>query len=657
MLINAFKYRPEVDGFRAIAILAVVFYHAGFGFPGGYVGVDVFFVISGYLISSLIWKDLENGQFTFAHFWERRARRIVPVLTVVTLVILAVSVFLFLPGDLRSVGRAVAAQGLFAANFNYWLEGTGYFAAAADQKPLLHTWSLAVEEQFYFMAPLLFWGLFRFLRSRRRIHILAVLAVLSVISFVWSVIGVKDYPSMTFYLLPGRAWELLLGSMLAFAPSSLPWRIRRGAMEAVSWAGLGLILYPVFFYTSHTPFPGVAALPPCLGTALLIWSTGYIRTSIGSLFALKPLVFIGLISYSFYLWHWPLLTFSRYASLVPLSALERALLVGLSVLLSVLSWKYVEMPFRPRKVGTTQKTMLIWAVSGLAVVFCAGLLCRLRQGFPGRFSATSLAFSRAAEDLSSFHELSTADIQAGRLTPLGQEDVSHPAMLVWGDSHAMAATPAFDALLKGRGQAGFAATHSSTPPVLNWQSDDAYALPDSVSFNKAVLDYIQQKKIKRIFLVACWDYYLDPANTRRESFKSALLQTVSQLVSAGATPFILSDVPTHAFPVSRALALYYEKNPAYLARLCSKPGIPNEMDAPESGFRKSLENAGVRILDPKPRFLDAAHPYYRIELNGVPLYRDQDHLTPKGAKLILLPFLRENLADYSNADQDKEKSR
>ncbi|HPO71987.1 MAG TPA: acyltransferase, partial [Armatimonadota bacterium] len=300
-LIPKLQYRPEVDGLRAVAILSVLFYHAGFGCHGGYVGVDVFFVISGFLITSLIWNDLEAGRFTFAQFWERRARRIVPASVVVMAVVVAAGLFLLLPPDLEALGRAAASQAAFGANIYYW-RTTGYFGGNTDEMPLLHTWSLAVEEQFYFIVPFILWGMFRFPALRSRPAVLSVLLAGFVISFATSVWGVHYRRDATFYLLPTRAWELLLGALVAFLPVS-PRHLARGhAREFVAIAGMLLILFAVFTYSPETLFPGPAAIPPCLGTALVIWANqrrdGDVPTFLGKALSVRPLVFIGLISYS-----------------------------------------------------------------------------------------------------------------------------------------------------------------------------------------------------------------------------------------------------------------------------------------------------------------------------------------------------------------------
>ena len=302
---NQLKYRAYIDGLRAIAVLAVLFFHADIGCGGGYVGVDVFFVISGYLITGLILKDLDGGQFQLVKFWERRVRRILPAVAVVLLACLATGWFLLFSLDFKELGESVLAQALLVSNIYFWRE-SGYFAQAAEMKPLLHTWSLAVEEQFYLLFPFL---LIAFKRFSRKSLVPGIL-LLCCISFSLSVYCSYRHASVNFYFLPTRAWELLLGSFLAAIPAQRT--STRWLTESLSSGGLLAILCAVFFYGPDTRFPGISALLPCVGAALIIWANDHTLTCVGKLLAIRPVVFIGLISYSLYLWHWPMLVFASY---------------------------------------------------------------------------------------------------------------------------------------------------------------------------------------------------------------------------------------------------------------------------------------------------------------------------------------------------------
>jgi len=636
-------YRSDIDGLRGIAVLAIVLFHAGFGCSGGYIGVDVFFVISGFLITSLIWKDLENGRFGFAQFWERRTRRIVPALVVVTVAVLAAGWFLLLPLDFKNLGKASAAQTVFAANIHYWRDA-GYFSSAADEKPLLHTWSLAVEEQFYILVPLLLWALFRFANRHSRAVTISVLAAGFALSLGASVYAVSRYPMATFYLLPTRAWELLLGSLVALVSPSFSLARRRSLRELFATSGLVLILVPLFFYRRETPFPGLAALPPCLGAALLIWANT--PTVVGSLLSTRPIVFVGLISYSLYLWHWPFLAFCRYQTLGQPSPGYRAAMLALGLLFAVLSWQYVETPFRQRKLAASRKSMFTFAGLGLAIVFACGLLCLKMQGFPQRLPAQAVEFAGAASDSFFSDETTIQSIRDGKLIRLGVSGSnSAPAVFVWGDSHGRSALPALDAFLKEKNLAGEAAVHNSTAPVLGWFYPSPFGLNrGATAYNQAIFSYIERHKIQDVILIARWQAYIQGnefmKSKKAERLKPVLLLSmVKRLAAIGSRPWIMLDVPIQNFDVPKTLArsvLFGTDTDS----LCARPTPLSDFDAIDPQTIAAIKAAGGNILDPKPQFLDPSRQHYIAQLNGVALYRDDQHLTQQGAKLMLLPFFR-----------------
>ena len=652
-LINNFRYRPEIDGLRALAVLAVVLFHAEFGCPGGYVGVDVFFVISGFLITSLIWKDLENGRFSMINFWERRARRIVPALVVVTLATLAAGWFLLSPPDFKSLGQASAAQAVFMANVHYWRD-TGYFGGAAAEKPLLHTWSLAVEEQFYLIVPILMWLMFflRALRTRKGVIFLLFLGWL--LSFALSVYGMALSPGFTFYMLPTRAWELLTGSLFAFIGFPLALAKRQYVRETLAFVGLALIAIPIFVYTLKTPFPGPLALPPCLGAALFIWANKRGETAdkdaippsfAGRCLAAKPVVFIGLISYSLYLWHWPLLAFSHYRILAPLSAGYRVSMVALGFICAVLSWKFVETPFRERRVGNSRKSVFAFAASGLALVFVLGLICIVRQGFPGRYSEQAQKFAAVATDTSDsgFNKsLNASDVRADKLVEIGVTDSKLPrTVLVWGDSHAMSALPAIDAVLKEKGEAGVAAPRIAVAPVVGWSLESQLIGDPAISFNDAVLANIQKHRYRKVILIAHWRGYSN-ADIYSPKFIAALLQTVQSIVKAGSKPVVMLDVPDPKFNVPRALWLS-EISHGNIESYYKKPSAADVIDHFKPATLTALRAAGAEVLNPKSEFLAPGQQHYMVTKGDTVLYYDENHLTATGAKTMLAPFFRDKI--------------
>jgi peptidoglycan/LPS O-acetylase OafA/YrhL len=282
------KYRPDIDGLRAVAVLLVVLFHARWGFTGGFVGVDVFFVISGFLITGMMLKEQQSGTFRLADFWIRRVRRIIPASLVMVVAVLVAGAFLLLPHDYETLGESAISQQFMLANVYFW-RNTGYFDAPAEQRRLLHTWSLAVEEQFYLGYPILF-ALVQ--RIPKKLTVLLLLAI-SAVSFAVSEWGVWHHPSATFFLLPTRAWELLMGGLLCFAPP--PTRFKDWQLGLASLVGLGGIVVAGWFFSSSTPFPGRNALLPCAAAALLIYANSSRLTWIGRALAARPVVLVGLI--------------------------------------------------------------------------------------------------------------------------------------------------------------------------------------------------------------------------------------------------------------------------------------------------------------------------------------------------------------------------
>ena len=378
-------YRPDIDGLRALAVLPVLLFHAKLGCPGGFVGVDIFFVISGFLICSLILREFEEGNFSLVTFWERRIRRILPALTVVVLVTLVAGWFLYLPEDFESVGKSGVAQALLVSNVFFWQQ-EGYFSPGSDTKPLLHLWSLAVEEQFYLLFPLLL----IFLARYKGFSLSKIMASLAVGSFAFSVMGSYSNPEATFYLLPTRAWELMAGTLLAMLRGRLS--IRPLWREAGGWLGLGLVCYSILFYNRETRFPGLAALPPCLGAFLIIASSEAKRSLVGRILAFKPVVAVGLISYSLYLWHWPVLVFSKYLSKYGQSARLRVVLLAASIGLAILTWKYVETPFRKRQILPRRSQVFGFAGVSMSALLILGVFRRATSRF-------SIAVSRKGSAL------------------------------------------------------------------------------------------------------------------------------------------------------------------------------------------------------------------------------------------------------------------
>jgi peptidoglycan/LPS O-acetylase OafA/YrhL len=435
---HTFGNRRDIDGLRALAVIPVVLFHFGFStFSGGFVGVDVFFVISGFLITSILFREIGAQRFSFVDFWARRARRIIPALSVVMLATLALGWLLLTAKDFSELGRTVRYQSLFISNILFMRED-GYFAPASDLKPLLHTWSLAVEEQYYIFFPLLMVLLMRHIRHWRW-----VLFAVLLISFGLNVAYIERKPDVAFFSLPTRAWELLCGAMLAVLPARKH-AVRPWLYQAVGVAGLVAVLVAVFTFDRETLFPGWAALLPVLGATALIWSGGQGSTWAGRLLSLPVFVWIGLLSYSLYLWHWPIYVYANAISVDGIQPWEALGWMLLALGLAWLSWRFVELPFREKQLLGGRKPVLVAGLLAMVALAVTGSVVRSADGFPQRLTGKALEYAQAREWRAGQMKcmLVTSDKQADKACLLGENQELPATQLFWGDSHAAALLPA-----------------------------------------------------------------------------------------------------------------------------------------------------------------------------------------------------------------------
>lgn len=375
------KYRREIDGLRAVAVIPVILFHAGFGWiGGGFVGVDVFFVISGYLITTIILTELDAGRFTIASFYERRARRILPALFFVLAACLLGAYFILLPDQLIGFSESLLSVMFFVSNI-YFRNETDYFAPSAEEQPLLHTWSLAVEEQYYVIFPLLAIMMWR---GGRRVFLATTMAI-ALVSFLYADAQSLVHPEKIFYDTRGRVWELFVGSLVAIyllrGRSAAP---GRGTAEIASALGLGLILLACFAFEKTTPFPGLYALVPTLGAALVILFASP-ATLAGRLLCSRVAVGIGLVSYSAYLWHQPMFAFARVASPAPPSDLLFLALSAMSLAMAYVSWRFVEQPFRTRR-RFSRKEIFTFSAAGMLAFSGVAAAGYALSGLPSRFA-------------------------------------------------------------------------------------------------------------------------------------------------------------------------------------------------------------------------------------------------------------------------------
>ena len=656
------KYRADIDGLRAVAVLPVVFYHAGFPGPsGGFIGVDVFFVISGFLITSIVASEIAAGRFSLISFYERRARRILPALTGVILASFAIGWFVLLPSEMKSLGQSAFATAFFLSNVFFTMT-LDYFTQAAEFTPLLHTWSLAVEEQFYlFFPPLLV-----FLFGRRWWRPFWIVAGLSFLSFAAAVVVLPLKPDWVFYLIFFRAWELGAGAMLALASQRPPQK--RVAREVLALAGLAAILVPVFTLGSSTPFPAAAALPPVIGATILIWVGAQGGGSVvTTLLAQRTLVWVGLISYSLYLWHWPILSFLRIVlgtTDLPMTISIAAVI--LSVAVAWLSFRFVEGPFRVHSTrGFRQRSIFAASALSLATVMGVGWMLHVSNGLPLRLPATVTSIAAFTDDKNARRVDCFGRPPSEGLCSIGTLPVEGDRVdfLFWGDSHADAFMPGVDRAAGLVGQNGFFAARSACPPILGIQRlSNGQAC---TMFNESTWTWLDGRTdIPLVILGARWTLSVEGTRYRGEtginvrlewtgspemhpnhSYNAALVEaglneTVSKILATGRSVVLLGPVPEVGRNVPYAFArkslLGWTSDPL-LTRL--------EYEARAGRTERILmriaeSNDGVRYVPLSDLFCDAQRCHTK-DADGWPLYVDDDHISQTAALNLLPPRLLE----------------
>lgn len=609
------KYRADIDGLRAVAVLLVVFYHYNLlSVPGGFLGVDVFFVISGYLITALIVAARGKQQFSILEFYERRTRRIVPALAAVLLVCTIAAPFIFLAPELVLYAKSALATIGFSSNFFFWLNA-GYFAPAALSQPLLHTWSLAVEEQFYILYPLLFLLALRWFGKSAWLALLATLIVSLVLNIWMGAI----MPGAAFYLAPTRAWELLLGALLVIAP--LPHAKNTVLHEALALLGLCAILASGIFLTVLLPEPGWANLAACAGAALLIY-TGSIKTGLVSkALSNSPLVFIGKISYSLYLWHWPLLVFYRRVVLRPPTVTESVCLLVASLILATLSWAAVERPFRGSHGIWTRRN--VFAAAGIFALFMAvpAISFIALKGMPGRYAPVvqnAVAYlghggpnlPAAYEEKTCFRANLDAIAASCFVKMPGQRNV-----LIWGDSHA---TQFVYGLRKQMAGSGYHLVHvsvSGCAPLLGYRGMP----PFCATFNRAMLPRAENA-FGAVILSANWVTY--------RNVGEALDRTVAALQKHDVAVIIYGPSPEYEYDVPIIMAARLKSNPT--SRIFPFAPLDGEATKLDQALkRRFASRKGVTYISVIDAMCQNAH--CPIAAGSSPVAFDRAHLTVAGS--------------------------
>lgn len=599
------RHRKDIDGLRALAVLPIVLFHAGIpGFSGGFVGVDIFFVISGFLVTSIIARDISAQSFSFAKFYERRIRRIFPALAGMLLCSLVAAYFIVLPSEMADFARSVIGTILFASNIVFYSQ-TGYFDDASEEKLLLHTWSLGVEEQFYIAFPIFLFLVIRYYPGFR----LQILALCAALSLALCIYFTRVDPSAAFYLIPFRAWELLAGSLVALgaAPQVSAGRLR----DLLSALGFALIVMAVWMLDSGNAFPGKAALLPVTGSALIV-AYGE-KTIMGRLLSIRPLVGIGLISYSLYLWHWPLVTAGRDLGLLDGRIGPAVGVVIVSIAAGYLSYRFIETPFRDRARFSQSKIFGLAAVGSVALLI-AGFGYLHSDGLRGRYSSEILAFDDGRSDISPLRE--KCHIQIGTPNPAEACVIGgkRPDTALWGDSHGVELAYAFASPAHPIQEL----TYSACPPV---PGIAIKSRPDCLEHNGQVARYLRASpEIRTVIIAAHYRLYM-----KRPGLARRFAEVVGMLQEAGKTVVIIGPPPQALVgDVPRRLARSGN------FRIPVKDYQTRERKVIE--LLESLKEKGAWIIWPSDYFCDAMS--CAVTTGGRPVLFDSHHMSLSGAKYL-----------------------
>ena len=661
-LAHGIAYRPDIDGLRAIAILIVLFFHVDIrAFRAGFMGVDIFFVISGYLITSILLRDLESNSFSLARFYERRARRILPPLCVVLACSAVAAYIVLMPGPLKEFGMSLMSVALFSSNLYFWTQG-GYFDLPTEENPLLHTWSLAIEEQFYIFHPLLLFFLYKSVRPvwRERLVILMACA-----SFLFCAYATIHHSRTAFYLLPFRAWELLLGAIVAFRDNDAHKAgetTARWVRECMALAGLACIAAVLVYvrYNKNIPFPGYIALLPTIGAALLIRAGSLGQTWVSHVLAFKPLVGIGLIFYSLYLWHWPIIVFLKYSQGIKrFSSGTASMVLLLSAILAYMSWRWVENPIRKKTVWPRQRQVFAAAVCALLVLLGTGSVPYTMNGMPGRMPTVVRFDDRAMKPQPRSAECHlpafiSDDILAmmgdkNFFCRLGQEKET-PDFLTLGDSHMDSLMPLFEKAARDHGLYGLHRSVSAGFPLLGVVSEEETRSPqfrkNYITYAENVIAAVARWKVKNVVLHAQWPTW----GEELPLVAQGLEQTVTALEQAGVIVWVVKSIPMFADRVPEAI----QKRTQHRDNLdevfdYTLPLAEHRMS--EAGMEEVFRDLAKR--HPRVRFMDPADILCADGKRCVSakdyqiLYYDRHHLNVRGAEL-LEPMLREFVEQVGN---------
>jgi peptidoglycan/LPS O-acetylase OafA/YrhL len=636
------KYRADVDGLRAVAVTAVIFFHLGIPtFQNGFVGVDVFYVISGYLITSLIAKDLAAGRFSIVMFYERRLRRIFPALFTVLFVCILIGSIVLYPEELTKFGKSLVTTTFFVSNFYFWHSAlpTGYFdTTASAAQPLLHTWSLAVEEQFYLLFPLALYLLFRW--SRERVN--KWLFILTISSFALNLWTTQLKPIVAFYWLMPRAWELLLGALLATKAVPL---IRSNLLrEIAALLGIGMILCAVCLPMKGLPFPGYIVLLPCVGAWLIIYAGESGPSFVSRILSFGPVVFIGVISYSLYLWHWPAIEFSKHFPFNLRGNAEIAFVLVFSVLAAFVSFEFIERPFRGSASPFSRRQIFAYGFAASVLTAAFGFAAYRSRGLPQRYDPHTRQIVLANQERIGDFDESCANFQTGvhsigDIKSCDVGDKSQRKILFFGDSHLQQLYPAIKKIFNSPDFRDRSVVTAFAPACLpdehiNNRTANGYHCD---SFAKFAMLRAQKEDIDSVFLgfSTWWENKEDDPfclvvneecvkalsrNELRRQFLTDLSDEIHLLKEHGKN--VIVCLP---FPIFRERIPELAMSNAIFGRigLSRTPKETSSLSLHDE-IKAVATNAGADVFDPRETLCTGDR--CTTSVAGVSIYKDNNHL-------------------------------
>lgn len=635
----ALSYRPEIDGIRAIAVIAVVLFHLNIpGFNGGFIGVDIFFVISGYLITSILLREVDTGAISLSSFYERRARRILPLVVVIIIFSLLVTWPLYTTQAFKAIGSSVAGASAFVANI-VLMRRKGYFMPSVHEDPLLHLWSLSVEEQFYIFLPICLLLIHKYCRRSFVYWLLG----LTILSFAFNIFLCNISAKVAFYLAPTRAWEFFAGGLL-----SLPVGGQKSSSRWMAWVGIIAIGLSVCFFDDSIPYPGRYALLPVAGTVLLILGTSADSSAMKFVLSLRPVVFIGRISYSIYMWHWPLLVFANMLVLHTLSPTQNILFLILLVIISTSSYYFIEQPFRNKKLLKSRRSLALACAISLVILGCIGAFIKQQQGMPGRFIENKMVADAERDPFMSTEKIKDSDDRSRRYYQIGDSKKT-ASFILWGDSYARVFSYGIDSLARNIHTSGYCITFSTTPPLsgINIKGQE---LSLSNSTSQALAFINTHKEIGSIILAGRWSiYYSDKyiqtypkpqikeQLSKKRLFAYSLHQTIDTLLAMGRTVYLVAPIPELDASLNkiifrkRAMGSDINSNGTEMSEYLVKN---EELLQLFSGIQ---EQGKIKLISVNS-FLPQDKKY-AVELNNMLLYRDAHHLSIKGSQLVAPSFV------------------